>query len=75
MMMFIWVAERFKLKLLSYDCKTEGTKVIEMDRTEPFTHLRYWPVIRIAAGDEEPEVCSGMDRASAASCSKVQPGD
>jgi len=23
MMMFIWAAERFKLKLLSYDCKTK----------------------------------------------------
>jgi len=55
MMMFIWAAERFKLKLLSYDCKTEGTKLIELDRTETFTHLRFWPVIRIAAGDENPE--------------------
>jgi organic hydroperoxide reductase OsmC/OhrA len=56
MMMFIWAAERFKLKLLSYDCKTEGTKLIELDRTETFTHLRFWPVIRIAVGDEKPEV-------------------
>jgi organic hydroperoxide reductase OsmC/OhrA len=55
MMMFLWAAERFKLKLLSYDCKTEGTKRIELDRTEIFTHLRFWPVIRIAAGDEDPE--------------------
>jgi organic hydroperoxide reductase OsmC/OhrA len=56
MMMFIWAAERFKLKLLSYDCKTEGTKLIELDRTELFTQLRFWPVIRIAAGDEVPDV-------------------
>ena len=56
MMMFIWAAERFKLKLLSYACKVEGTKLIELDRTEIFTHLRFWPVIRIAAGDEDPEV-------------------
>jgi organic hydroperoxide reductase OsmC/OhrA len=56
MMMFIWAAERFKLKLLSYDCKTEGTKLIELDRTETFTHLRFWSVIRISAGDEKPEV-------------------
>jgi organic hydroperoxide reductase OsmC/OhrA len=56
MMMFIWAAERFKLKLLSYDCKTEGTKLIELDRTETFTHLRFWPVIRITAGEEKREV-------------------
>jgi organic hydroperoxide reductase OsmC/OhrA len=54
MLMFIWAAERFKLKLLAYDCKTEGTKRIELDRTEIFTHLRFFPVIRIAAGDEAP---------------------
>ncbi|MBM2851439.1 MAG: OsmC family protein, partial [Anaerolineales bacterium] len=24
MMMFIWAAERFKLKLLSYECRVEG---------------------------------------------------
>jgi hypothetical protein len=53
MMMFIWATERFKLKLLSYDCRAEGTKLIELDRTETFTHLRFWPVIRIAAGDED----------------------
>ncbi len=55
MMMFIWATERFKLNLLSYDCRAEGTKLIELDRTEIFTHLRFWPVIRIAAGDEEPK--------------------
>jgi uncharacterized OsmC-like protein len=33
----------------------EGTKLIELDRTEIFTYLRYWPVIRIAAGNEDPE--------------------
>jgi len=56
MMMFIWSAERFKLRLLSYDCKAEGTKRIELDRTEIFTHLRFWPAIRIGAGNEAPEV-------------------
>jgi organic hydroperoxide reductase OsmC/OhrA len=56
MMMFIWAAERFKLKLLSYECKTEGTKLIELDRTEIFTQLRFWPVIRISAGNEKQEV-------------------
>ena len=55
MMMFIWATERFKLNLLSYDCRAEGTKLIELDRTEIFTHLRFWPIIRIAAGDEAPK--------------------
>ncbi len=55
MMMFIWASERFKLNLLSYDCRAEGTKLIELDRTELFTHLRFWPVIRVSAGDEAPE--------------------
>jgi organic hydroperoxide reductase OsmC/OhrA len=55
MMMFIWATERFKLNLISYDCRAEGTKLIELDRTETFTHLRFWPIIRIAAGDEDPK--------------------
>ena len=56
MMMFIWATERFKLKLLSYECRAEGTKRIELDRTETFTHLRFWPLIKIRAGQESPEV-------------------
>ena len=56
MMMFIWSAERFKLNLLSYNCKAEGTKRIELDRTEIFSHLRFWPKIRVAAGNEAPDV-------------------
>jgi len=56
MMMFIWSAERFKLNLLSYDCRAEGTKLIELDRTEIFTELRFKPVVRISAGRESKEV-------------------
>ena len=56
MLMFIWAVERYKLNLLSYECRVEGTKLIELDRTEIFTHLRFWPVIRISAGEEDPEV-------------------
>lgn len=52
MMMFIWATERFKLKLLSYECLTEGTKLIELDRTEIFTRLRFQPRIRISAAGE-----------------------
>ena len=53
MMMFIWATERYKLKLLSYECRAEGTKLIELDRTEIFTHLRFRPVIRVSAGEED----------------------
>ncbi len=53
MLMFIWAAQRFRLHLLSYECRTEGTKVIELDRTELFTRLRFRPVIRVAC-DGEP---------------------
>jgi organic hydroperoxide reductase OsmC/OhrA len=52
MMMFIWAAARFKLNLLSYECRTEGTKLIELDRTEIFTRLHFRPVIRIGAAGE-----------------------
>ena len=62
MMMFIWATERFKLNLLSYDCRAEGTKLIELDRTEIFTHLRLFPIIRIAAGDEDPKVVAARTR-------------
>jgi organic hydroperoxide reductase OsmC/OhrA len=53
MMMFIWATERYKLKLLSYECRAEGAKLIELDRTESFTHLRFWPVIRVSSGEED----------------------
>ncbi len=52
MMMFIWATERFKLKLLAYECRSEGTKLIELDRTEIFTRLHFRPVIRISAAGE-----------------------
>ncbi len=52
MMMFIWATERFKLKLQSYECRAEGTKLIELDRTEIFTRLRFQPRIRISASGE-----------------------
>ena len=64
MMMFIWAAERFKLNLLSYECRVEGTKLIELDRTEIFTHLRFWPVIRVAAnGEDRQRVEARINRA------------
>jgi organic hydroperoxide reductase OsmC/OhrA len=47
MMMFLWACERFKIDLVEYRCRTEGTKKIELDRTEIFTHLRFWPQITV----------------------------
>ena len=55
MLMFLWAAERFRLDLRSYECRAEGTKLIALDRTETFTHLRLWPKIKIATGEEDPE--------------------
>ena len=62
MLMFIWAAERFKLKLLSYECRTEGTKVIEIDRTEIFSRLHFRPVIRVASGGEAAQVVEARAR-------------
>jgi organic hydroperoxide reductase OsmC/OhrA len=55
MMMFIWATERFKLDLQSYRCRAEGTKMVELDRTEIFTDVKLWPQIVIAAGEEDPD--------------------
>jgi organic hydroperoxide reductase OsmC/OhrA len=49
MMMFIWSAERFKLALVSYECRAEGTKVIELDRTEIFSEVKLDPNIVVRA--------------------------
>jgi organic hydroperoxide reductase OsmC/OhrA len=56
MMMFIWAVERFKLNLLSYECRAEGTKLIELDRTEIFKELRLWPVILVGANGDDPVI-------------------
>jgi organic hydroperoxide reductase OsmC/OhrA len=53
MMMFVWTAERFKIELLSYDCYAEGTKVVELDRTETFSDLVLRPKIAVRRHDEE----------------------
>lgn len=56
MMMFIWACERYKLHLESYECRAEGTKLIELDRTEIFTEVKLWPHIRVAVNGENPDV-------------------
>ncbi len=55
MMMFIWATERFKLDLQSYECPAEGTKLIELDRTEIFTDLVLRPRIVVRADGEDPD--------------------
>ena len=73
MMMFIWATERFKLKLVSYECRTEGTKLIELDRTD--FHPAAFP-----AGDPHRggRRTPGNDRSAdpprAASGTEIQPG-
>ncbi|MBI5033811.1 MAG: OsmC family protein [Chloroflexi bacterium] len=52
MMMFLWACERFKIPLVSYECYAEGTKIIELDRTELFTKIVLRPKIRVKECDE-----------------------
>jgi len=52
MMMFLWSCERLKISLLSYECRAEGTELIELDKTETFTQVRLYPEIIVRAGDE-----------------------
>jgi organic hydroperoxide reductase OsmC/OhrA len=68
MMMFLWACDRFKIDLVDYRCRTEGTKKIELDRTELFTHLRFWPeiTVRAAAGADEASTEKRVLRALAA---------
>jgi organic hydroperoxide reductase OsmC/OhrA len=70
MMMFIWAAERFKLNLISYVCRAEGTKLIELDRTEIFTVIQLKPVIRVAASGEEMDVIRNRVRRAIQSAQK-----
>jgi organic hydroperoxide reductase OsmC/OhrA len=62
MLMFVWAAERFKLRLLSYECRAEGTKLVELDRTETFTRLLLRPRIRVAAEGEASAVVEARVR-------------
>ena len=53
MMMFLWAAERFKIDLISYECKAEGEKKIELDQTEIFTKVTLWPKITVRGAEEK----------------------
>jgi organic hydroperoxide reductase OsmC/OhrA len=55
MLMFVWAAERFRLDLVSYECRAEGTKLIELDKTEIFTQVVLQPRIVVRTGHELPE--------------------
>jgi organic hydroperoxide reductase OsmC/OhrA len=70
MMMFVWATERFKLHLLSYQCRAEGTKLIELDRTEIFTHLRLYPIIQVTADGEKTAVVEARVRRALQSAQK-----
>ncbi len=70
MMMFLWACERFKLKLVAFDCRAEGTKLIELDRTETFTRVVLKPVIRIAAGTEDRAVVEARTQKALAAARK-----
>jgi organic hydroperoxide reductase OsmC/OhrA len=57
MLMFIRCADRYKLELVNYESRAEGTKLIELDRTEIFTQVTLRPRIVLrtdAAGRESP---------------------
>ena len=68
MMMFLWACERFKLDLVSYGCRADGVKRIELDRTEIFTHLQFWPkiTVRASAGEDAAATEKRIQRALAA---------
>jgi organic hydroperoxide reductase OsmC/OhrA len=70
MLMFIWAAERFRLDLVSYECRAEGTKLIEFDRTEIFTTVVLRPRIAVRAGNELPEAVEKRVRRSLESAQK-----
>ncbi len=70
MLMFIWATERFKIKLRSYECRTEGTKLIELDRTETFTRLLFRPRIRVSAENEPRQVLEARVRRALQSAQK-----
>lgn len=70
MMMFIWAVERYKINLLSYECRAEGTKLIELDHTEIFTHVRLWPQIRVAVNEENISKVEGRIRRALQSAQK-----
>lgn len=56
MMMFLWSCERLKIRLLSYDCRAEGTKLIALDKTEIFTKVKLFPIIKVQGEGKAPSI-------------------
>jgi len=63
-------SEHFKLKLLSHESETEGTKLIELDKTEIFTRLLFRPRIHVEAGSEPANVVEARVRRAMQSAQK-----
>jgi organic hydroperoxide reductase OsmC/OhrA len=70
MLMFIWASERFKLNLVSYDCYAEGTKLVELDRTEIFTQVVLCPKIVVNADGQDRTTVEKRVRRALASAQK-----
>jgi len=70
MLMFIWAAERFRLDLASYECRAEGTKLIELDRTEIFTTVVLRPRIAVRGGNGPGEAVEKRVRRALESAKK-----
>ena len=70
MLMFIWAAERFRLDLASYECRAEGTKLIELDRTEIFTTVVLRPRIAVRGGNGPGEAVEKRVRRALESAQK-----
>ena len=74
MLMFLWACERFKLELLAYECRAEGTKLIELDRTETFTSVRSPAAHPRVGGRPGARNSAPARRAGPGRCREVQPG-
>ena len=70
MLMFIWAAERFRLDIVSYECRAEGTKLIELDRTEIFTKVVLRPRVVVRAGSDAVEAVEKRVRRALGSAQK-----
>jgi organic hydroperoxide reductase OsmC/OhrA len=70
MLMFIWAAERVRLNLASYECQAEGTKLVELDRTEIFSRVVLKPRIVVRAGSESAEAVEKRVRRALESAQK-----
>ncbi len=70
MMMFLWSVKRFKLDLVSYGCVAEGTKLIELDRTEVFARVVLRPRIVLRAKGEEGSLVEKRARRALESAQK-----